>query len=175
MNPIASSIKEQRKRNGLTQEKSALRSGLGLRFVRELEQDKNTVRLGKANQALAMFSSPAHYRKRKENASGVWLTLSGYPAGYSIKLQTEEYPHLPELEDVVMHMADAAAIETVPHALVRYQLSLQLTEGKYKGSYEQCRKLIHHSSSRKMLDATNFLYLQVFCFITGNSDMHLKN
>ena len=44
-----------RKQLGLTQEEFALRSGLGLRFVRELEQGKETVRLDKVNQALAMF------------------------------------------------------------------------------------------------------------------------
>ncbi|NCC14409.1 MAG: transcriptional regulator, partial [Spirochaetia bacterium] len=57
MDAIARFIKEQRKRNKLTQEEFALRSGLGLRFVRELEQGKPTVRLDKVNQALAMFGS----------------------------------------------------------------------------------------------------------------------
>ncbi|NCC12225.1 MAG: transcriptional regulator [Spirochaetia bacterium] len=59
MNAIARFIKEQRKRTGLTQEEFALRSGLGLRFVRELEQGKTTVRLDKVNQALAMFGYQA--------------------------------------------------------------------------------------------------------------------
>lgn len=59
MDVIARFIKEQRKRNKLTQEEFALRSGLGLRFVRELEQGKPTVRLDKVNQALAMFGSQA--------------------------------------------------------------------------------------------------------------------
>ena len=57
MDSIARFIKEQRKRNKLTQEEFALRAGLGLRFVRELEQGKPTVRLDKVNQALAMFGS----------------------------------------------------------------------------------------------------------------------
>lgn len=55
MNRIAKYVKTQRKQLGLTQEEFALRSGLGLRFVRELEQGKETVRLDKVNQALAMF------------------------------------------------------------------------------------------------------------------------
>jgi len=59
MDVIARFIKEQRKRNKLTQEEFALRAGLGLRFVRELEQGKPTVRLDKVNQALAMFGSQA--------------------------------------------------------------------------------------------------------------------
>lgn len=36
-----------------------MRSGLGLRFVRELEQGKETVRLDKVNQALRMFGMQA--------------------------------------------------------------------------------------------------------------------
>ncbi len=55
MNRIAQFIKEQRKRAGLTQEEFALRSGLGLRFVRELEQGKSTVRMDKVNIVLDMF------------------------------------------------------------------------------------------------------------------------
>ena len=43
----------------LTQEEFAIRSGLGLRFVRELEQGKSTVRMDKVNQALAMFGMEA--------------------------------------------------------------------------------------------------------------------
>ena len=52
MNKIADFIKQKRKEAGLTQEEFAMRSGLGLRFVRELEQGKETVRLDKVNQAL---------------------------------------------------------------------------------------------------------------------------
>lgn len=59
MNPIAKFIKENRKAAGLTQEKFAIRSGLGLRFVRELEQGKETVRMDKVNAALAMFDMQA--------------------------------------------------------------------------------------------------------------------
>jgi y4mF family transcriptional regulator len=59
MNSIAEFIKTNRKALGLTQEEFALRSGLGLRFVRELEQGKQTVRMDKVNQALAMFGMEA--------------------------------------------------------------------------------------------------------------------
>ena len=59
MSIIGDYIKEERKKAGLTQEEFALRSGLGLRFVRELEQGKDTVRLDKVNQALAMFGCEA--------------------------------------------------------------------------------------------------------------------
>ena len=59
MNTIAEFIKQKRKEMGLTQEEFAIRSGLGLRFVRELEQGKETVRMDKVNQALAMFRMEA--------------------------------------------------------------------------------------------------------------------
>lgn len=66
MNPIAEFVKVNRKAAGLTQEQFALRSGLGLRFVRELEQGKETVRMDKVNVALAMFNAQAVAGK-KEN------------------------------------------------------------------------------------------------------------
>lgn len=56
MNKIGIIIKQKRKEAGYTQEEFAMRSGLGLRFIRELEQGKDTVRLDKVNQALAMFN-----------------------------------------------------------------------------------------------------------------------
>ena len=59
MNTIAEFIKQKRKEAGLTQEDFAIRSGLGLRFVRELEQGKETVRMDKVNQALSMFGMMA--------------------------------------------------------------------------------------------------------------------
>ena len=49
MNKIAQFVRENRKAAGLTQEEFAVRSGLGLRFVRELEQGKPTVRMDKVN------------------------------------------------------------------------------------------------------------------------------
>ncbi len=59
MNAIGEWIKTKRREAGLTQEEFAIRSGLGLRFVRELEQGKETVRMDKVNQALAMFGMEA--------------------------------------------------------------------------------------------------------------------
>lgn len=66
MNAIAEFVKENRKKAGLTQKEFALRSGLGLRFVRELEEGKETVRMDKVNVALAMFNAEAVAGK-KEN------------------------------------------------------------------------------------------------------------
>lgn len=58
-NPIGEYIRQSRKAVGLTQAEFAIRSGLGLRFVQELEKGKATVRLDKVNQALAMFGMEA--------------------------------------------------------------------------------------------------------------------
>ena len=66
MSTIGEYIKQKRKEIGLTQEEFAMRSGLGLRFVRELEQGKETVRLDKVNQALSMFGKEAVPGDRKE-------------------------------------------------------------------------------------------------------------
>lgn len=54
---IATFIKERRKQLKLTQPELADRAGVGLRFVRELEQGKQTVQMDKVNQVLALFGS----------------------------------------------------------------------------------------------------------------------
>ncbi len=132
------------------------------------------------------------------------LTLVNYPTGYILKPQVAEYAALPESEHLVMCMADRAGIATVPHALIKgnsglsyitrrvdriiekdrvvllamedfCQLDLRLTEDKYRGSYERCAKIIERYSSRIGIDMTELYLRLVFCFIVGNSDMHLKN
>lgn len=54
---IAEFVKEKRKEYGLTQMDLSMKSGVGLRFVRELESGKPTVRLDKVNQVLALFEA----------------------------------------------------------------------------------------------------------------------
>ena len=66
MNKIAEFVKRKRKEAGLTQEEFSVRSGLGLRFVGDLEQGKETVRMDKVNTALAMFDMEA-VPGRREN------------------------------------------------------------------------------------------------------------
>ena len=56
MNNISSTVKALRKKYKLTQEDLALKSGVGLRFVRDLEQGKSTLRLDKVNQLLDLFN-----------------------------------------------------------------------------------------------------------------------
>ena len=53
---LTETVKQLRKQYGLTQEQLALKSGVGLNFVRELEQGKPTVRLDKVNQVLNLFN-----------------------------------------------------------------------------------------------------------------------
>ena len=132
------------------------------------------------------------------------LTLVNYPTGYILKPQVQEFEALPQAEQLVMCMADAAGIATVPHALIMgkdepvyitkrvdrifsknkiqmlamedfCQLDLRLTQDKYKGSYERCAKIIDRYSTRKGLDMTELYLRLVFSFLVGNSDMHLKN
>lgn len=67
MNKISEFIKKSRRAAGLTQEEFAMRSGLGLRFVRELEQGKETVRMDKVNIALAMFDMEAVPGRKDDN------------------------------------------------------------------------------------------------------------
>ena len=57
MNTLATFVKAKRKQFGLTQEELSRKSGVGLRFVRELEQGKETLRMDKVNQVLSLFGA----------------------------------------------------------------------------------------------------------------------
>lgn len=130
------------------------------------------------------------------------LTIVGLWGDYIFKPQTEMYPQLPENEDLTMHLAEATKIRVVPHSLIRMadgklgyitkridrtkkgekidmedmcQLTLHPTEYKYKGSHEQIAKVIKQYCDMPKLDLTNYMQVILFCFVTGNNDMHLKN
>ena len=130
------------------------------------------------------------------------FTIVSMDGAYILKPQTAQYPYLPENEDLTMHLAQIAKIEVVPHILVRFedgelcyltkridrsangqrlpmedmcQLTERLTERKYKGSYEQIAKAIRQYSDAPGLDLTNYWTTVLFCWLVGNSDMHLKN
>ncbi len=53
---LSTVVKTLRKEYGLTQEDLALKSGVGLCFVRNLEQGKSTLRMDKVNQLLDLFN-----------------------------------------------------------------------------------------------------------------------
>lgn len=62
---LANEIAEIRRAAGLTQTDLARRAGVGLRFVRELEQGKTTVRLDKVAQVLSLFGRELTVRKKQ--------------------------------------------------------------------------------------------------------------
>ena len=130
------------------------------------------------------------------------LTIVRLWGKYILKPKSKEYPWMPEVEDLTMHLAEISKIEVVPHTLIRFsdgelayltrridrdrngtkylmedlcQISERSTDDKYKSSYEKIAKLIKFHSSAPMLDLANFWEVVVFSWITGNSDMHLKN
>ena len=130
------------------------------------------------------------------------LTIVGLWGRYILKPKSDSYPWLPEDEDLTMHLAEIAKIQVVPHALIRFsdgeltyitrridrdndgrkylmedacQLSQRLADDKYKSSYENIAKLIRQFSSMAQLDLVNYWEVVVFSWVTGNSDMHLKN
>jgi y4mF family transcriptional regulator len=55
LNSISIHVKTKRKQNKLTQPELALKAGVGLRFVRDLEQGKNSLRMDKVNDVLRLF------------------------------------------------------------------------------------------------------------------------
>ena len=130
------------------------------------------------------------------------FTIVGLWGNYILKPQNSRYPHLPELEDLTMKMAEAAGIKTPRHSLIRFidgelgyitkrmdrgpkgekysmldmcQLSNRLTEHKYMGTYSQLSDIIRKYSEASMLDVQRFWETVLFSWITGNSDMHCKN
>jgi y4mF family transcriptional regulator len=66
---IAKTLKELRERADLTQAAAAKRAGVGLRFVRDVEQGKATVRVDKVNQLLALFGYHLEAVKDHEDTS----------------------------------------------------------------------------------------------------------
>jgi serine/threonine-protein kinase HipA len=142
-----------------------------------------------------------HMEKGEQPGSPKRFTFVGLWGGYILKPPTPHYRHLPEVEDLTMHLAALAKIKVVPHSLIRMQsgtlayitkridregkgklhmedmcqLTGRLTEDKYRGSYEQVAKAIQKYSGNPGLDVVNFFEILLFSFLTGNADMHLKN
>lgn len=176
----------------------------GMKELPKLVIDDDTLR-AIADESVSKGLTIAGVQKKLSlqltDESNARLTLVGYPAGYILKPKSNEYPMLPESEDLTMDMAAICGITTVPHALIEIQdgelayitkridrdgnkkyamedfcqISGRLTEDKYKSSYEQCVKIIKNYSGQPGLDLSEFILRIIFCFVTGNSDMHLKN
>jgi serine/threonine-protein kinase HipA len=129
------------------------------------------------------------------------LTIVGMQCDYILKPPSATYAELPENEDLTMHMAEAINISVAKHCLIRLntgavayltkrfdrkkgkkiavedfcQLSESLTEHKYRGSIEKIGKLTHQFTANKGYEAQRLFELVLFCYLTGNADMHLKN
>lgn len=140
-----------------------------------------------------------HLNEKKGNSR---LTIVGPWGGFILKPQTDMFPYLPEVEQITMCLAEQFGISVVPHSLIRMrdgelcyitrridrlpsgekiamedfcQLSKRTTEYKYKSSYEQVAKVIREYSSLPEMDLTRCYELLIFCWLTGNNNMHLKN
>jgi serine/threonine-protein kinase HipA len=129
------------------------------------------------------------------------LTIVGLWGEYILKPQHPDFPEMPQSEDLTMHLARLFKMPTCDHALMEAsdgslvylarrfdrvdgdkvhmedfcQLSEFLTENKYKGSYEKIGKLILKYCTQTGFDALTYFEMVLFCFLTGNNDMHLKN
>lgn len=129
------------------------------------------------------------------------LTIIGYLGGeYILKPPSQDYPNMPELEDLTMHLAEIARITVATHGLIpinnqlayitkRFdrkaklkiavedlcQLSEKTTENKYKSSSEKVGEIIKRYSSFPGEDCLKYFELILFSYIVGNADMHLKN
>ncbi len=188
--------------------KSCIRRFFGTTVLPEIAIDEATIEALATESTNKGYTVPGVQKKLSlhlfSESGTPRLTLLNYPTGYILKPQVSEFEALPQAEHLVMCMANAAGISTVPHALIMEkeslayitkrvdriftkdkmqmmamedfcQLDLRLTQDKYKGSYERCAKIIERYSSRKGLDRSELYLRLVFSFLVGNSDMHLKN
>jgi serine/threonine-protein kinase HipA len=129
------------------------------------------------------------------------FTLVGLEGGFILKPPVERFPQMPELEHLTMRMAACFGMETADCGLIAMQdgqlalvvrrmdrvggrklamedmcqLTDRMTEEKYRGSLEAVGRKIRQQSSHPGLDALRFFEVNLFSFLTGNSDMHLKN
>lgn len=121
---------------------------------------------------------------------------------YILKPQTADYLEVPENEDLTMRMANRIGIEVPLHGLLygkddaltyfilRFdrtshkrklhvedfaQLGGRTRETKYRASMEQVARLIDSYCTFPVIEKVKLFRLTLFCFLTGNEDMHLKN
>ncbi len=139
--------------------------------------------------------------KGTKEKSDARLTIVGALGGqYIFKPPSDRFPEMPANEHVTMRMAEAFGIRVVPSSLIRLasgELSyitkridrtesggkihmidmFQITEAfdKYKSSMEKVGKALNSYSDNTLLDKIFYFELVLFCFLTGNNDMHLKN
>ena len=139
--------------------------------------------------------------KKTKEYSDTRLTVVGALGGQFIfKPPSDKFPEMPGNEHLTMRIAASFGIRVVPSSLIRLssgELSYitkridrsrtgekihmidmyQITEAfdKYKSSMEKIGKALNSYSNNTLLDKTFYFDLVLFSFLTGNSDMHLKN
>ncbi|NLW30031.1 MAG: helix-turn-helix transcriptional regulator [Fibrobacter sp.] len=64
--PFSTFLKQKRKETSLTQEEIAYKAGVGLRFIRDIEQGKKSIRMDKLNEVLSLFGYEAGPIKVKD-------------------------------------------------------------------------------------------------------------
>ena len=93
MNNISAFIRFQRRKLGITQEELAVKAGVGIRFIRELEHGKATLQLDKVDQVLNLFGFQLTPNKQQIDAydifwnyfnKGVKITLANKVIKYGI-------------------------------------------------------------------------------------------
>jgi serine/threonine-protein kinase HipA len=138
---------------------------------------------------------------RSERSDSGRLTLVGLEGGYILKPSVERFPEMPELEHLTMRMARSLRIETAECGLIDLedgkralivlrmdrvkgeklamedmcQLGDKLSEEKYRGSMESVGRIILRHCTNPGFDVLRFYEVMLFCFLTGNADMHFKN
>jgi serine/threonine-protein kinase HipA len=197
---------------GLTQEKShfhpaCLKKLFGSDQVPEIsfnnkEIEALALELVKQKQGIPGVQKKLSLALEKGSDKQQRLTIVGYLGGnYILKPPTNQYPFMPEIEDLTMHLASIAKIPVALHGLIPMQdgklayitkrfdrngnkkiaaedlcqLSQKSTDDKYKSSSERVGKIIYQYTTTPGDEVLKFFELILFCFIVGNADMHLKN
>lgn len=137
--------------------------------------------------------------KFEKNAERLTI-VEALGGNYIFKPPNRDFVEMPENEHVTMRIAESFGIKVVPSSLVRLasgELSyitkridraadgtkihmidmFQITEAfdKYKSSMEKVGKALQSYSENPILDKLFLFELTLFCYLTGNNDMHLKN
>jgi len=85
---LSAFIKYQREQTGLTQEELAQKAGVGIRFIRDLEQGKETLRIDKINQVLELFGSQMRAERDTIDPYVIWMNY--FNKGVIITLKNKE-------------------------------------------------------------------------------------
>lgn len=136
----------------------------------------------------------------EDGARGRLTVVGALGGNYIFKPPSAIFAEMPQNEHLTMRMAEAFGMKTAKSSLIRLksgELSyitkrfdrtdfgekihmldmFQILEAfdKYKSSMEKVGKAIGQYSNRAMFDKLYYFELSIFCFLTGNNDMHLKN